>query len=144
MRTLAPAGGLTGLKNEMDRLIERFWDGDFALPAIGEWMPALDLSEDVDFVKITMDVPGFDPKDVHITLRDNLLTIRGEKKVEAEKKEEKFYRTERATGSFTRMVRLPVVVEAAKVQATFKNGVLNILLPKAPEAKGTEIPVKIV
>lgn len=143
MKTLTPVKGMTGLKQEMDRLFERFWDGDFALPAIGEWLPALDLSEDADVVKVTMDVPGFDPKDVHVTLRDALLTIRGERKAEKEKEDEKFYRSERSSGTFTRMVRLPATVDGTRVQATFKNGVLTVMLPKSAEAKGTEIPVKI-
>lgn len=132
MRTLTPAGGITGLKNEMNRLIDRFRDADFTLPTIGDWVPAMDLSETDESVMVKMDVPGFEPRDIHITPRDTLLTVRGEKHVETEKQEEKYYRAERATGPFIRIVRLPAAVDAAKVQTTFKNGVLSILLRKAP------------
>ena len=142
MKALAPAVNLAGLKNEMDRLFERLWDGDFAPMTLGEWMPALDLSESNDLFTVAVDVPGFEPKDVHVTLHEGLLKIRGEKKLESERKDDKFYRTERTQGAFTRIVHLPASVDESRVQASFKNGVLTILLPKAAEAKGTEIPVK--
>ena len=143
MKMLAPAAGFTSLKNEMDRLFEKFWDGDFAPPFLGEWLPPLDLMEGLDAVTVAVDVPGFEPKDIHVTLREAVLTIRGERKTETERKDEKVYRTERSSGSFTRMVRLPVAVDGNRVQATFKNGVLTIVMPKSPEARGTDIPVKI-
>jgi len=143
MKALAPAVNLTGLKNEMDRLFERLWDGDIAPVTIGDWMPALDLSENEVALTVKLDVPGFEPKDIHVTLREGMLTIRGEKKIETERKDEKYYRTERAQGTFTRIVRLPVAVDGTQVQANFHHGVLQIVLPKAAEAKGTEIPVKV-
>ena len=143
MKALAPAVSLTGLKNEMDRLFERLWDGDYAPVTLGEWMPPLDLSESNESMIVAVDVPGFEPKDIHVTLREGLLTIRGEKKLETERKDDKFYRSERMQGSFTRIVRLPASVDGTKVQATFKNGVLTITMPKVAEAKGTDIPVKV-
>ena len=143
MKALAPAVNLTGLKHEMDRLFERIWDGDIAPITIGEWMPALDLSESNEAVTVVMDVPGFEPKDIHVTIREGLLTVKGEKRVENERKDEKFYRVERERGAFTRIVRMPVEVEGSQVQANFKNGLLTITLPKAPAAKGTEVPVKV-
>ena len=143
MKALAPAVSLTGLKNEMDRLFERLWDGDYAPVTLGEWMPPLDLSESNEAMIVALDVPGFEPKDIHVTLREGLVTIRGEKKLELERKEDKFYRSERMQGSFTRIVRLPVSVDGNKVLATFKNGVLTITMPKVAEAKGTDIPVKV-
>lgn len=143
MKALTPAVNLSGLKNEMDRLFERLWDGDYAPVTTGEWMPALDLSESNEAITVTIDVPGFEPKDIHVTLREGMLTIRGEKKLEVERKDEKFYRTERTQGSFQRIVRLPVSVDGTRVQANFRNGVLTVLLPKVAEARGTEIPVKI-
>ena len=144
MKALTPAVNLTGLKNEMDRLFEKLWDGDYAPVTLGEWMPALDLSEGNEAITVAVDVPGFEPKDIHVTFREDMLTIRGEKKLEIERKDEKFYRTERTQGSFTRIVRLPLHVDAQKVQANFKNGVLTITLPKVAEMKGTDIPVRVV
>lgn len=143
MKALAPPVNLSGLKNEMDRLFERLWDGDYAPVTIGEWMPALDLSESNESLVVAVDVPGFEPKDIHVTLREGMLTIRGEKKLELERKDDKFYRSERTQGSFTRIVRLPLPVDGTKVQANFRNGVLTIALPKVAEAKGTDIPVKV-
>ena len=143
MKALAPAVNLTGLKNEMDRLFEKLWDGDFAPVTIGEWMPALDLSESNESITVAVDVPGFEPKDIHVTFREGMLTIRGEKKLETERKDDKFYRSERTQGSFNRIVRLPVSVDATKIQANFRNGVLTITLPKVAEMKGTDIPVKV-
>lgn len=143
MKALAPAVNLTGLKNEMDRLFEKLWDGDYAPVTLGEWMPALDLSEGNEAITVAVDVPGFEPKDIHVTFREGMLMIRGEKKLETERRDEKFYRTERTQGSFSRIVRLPVPVDAQKIQANFKNGVLTITLPKVAEMKGTDIPVKV-
>lgn len=143
MKALAPAVNLTGLKHEMDRLFERIWDGDIAPVTLGEWMPALDLSESNEAVTVVMDVPGFEPKDIHVTIREGLLTVKGEKRVENERKDDKFYRVERERGAFTRNIRMPVEVEGSQVQANFKNGLLTITLPKAPAAKGTEVPVKV-
>lgn len=143
MKALAPAVNLSGLKNEMDRLFEKLWDGDYAPVTLGEWTPALDLSEGNESITVAVDVPGFEPKDIHVTFREGMLTIRGEKKLEVERKDEKFYRTERTQGAFTRIVRLPLAVDATKIQANFRNGVLTITLPKVAEMKGTDIPVKV-
>jgi HSP20 family protein len=140
----APAPGLVSLRREVDKLFDRLWDGDWErFPFVGEWMPALDLTENKDSITVRLDVPGMEPKDIHVNLQENVLTIRGEKKVEKEETSETFYRSERQHGSFTRTVRLPAGVDGTKVNATFKNGVLSIVMPKVPEAKGTEIPIKI-
>lgn len=140
----APATGLTTLRREVDKLFERLWEGDWErFPMIGEWMPALDLTENRDSVTVRVDVPGMEPKDIHVNLQDNVLTIRGEKKLEKEESSETYYRSERQHGSFTRTVRLPASVDGTKVNAAFKNGVITIVLPKVPEAKGTEIPIKV-
>ncbi len=140
MRALAP---MTTLKQEMDRLFDRFfeprWD-EFA--TLGEWAPQLDLSETKDALVVKAEIPGMDPKDIQISLQEQLLTIKGEKKQEKEEKDEHYHRVERSYGGFTRTVRLPVAVDAEKVTASFKNGLLTVKLPKTPAAKGTTIPVK--
>lgn len=144
-RALVPWSGFESLRKDMDRLLERFWEGDFpGLPALGEWSPAMDVSETKDAVVVKAEVPGMDPKDIQLSLQENTLTIKGEKKQEKEKEEkgEHFYRAERSYGAFARAVRLPVSVDAEKVTATFKNGVLTVTLPKAPAAKGSVIPIK--
>ncbi|RUM88452.1 MAG: Hsp20/alpha crystallin family protein [Thermodesulfatator sp.] len=136
---------LQELRREIDRLWEEFfgrarvperWEG-------WEWAPAVDVSETDEAVVVRADVPGLDPEDLEITLSGNTLVIKGEKKKEEEERRENFYRVERVYGSFLRTVDLPAEVEADKVEATYKNGVLKIVLPKKAEAKGRTIKVKV-
>ncbi|HXJ84986.1 MAG TPA: Hsp20/alpha crystallin family protein [Candidatus Methylomirabilis sp.] len=143
MRSLMPWTGMMGLKSEMDRLFDRFFEARWEdIPALGEWVPTLDLSETKDAFVVKAEVPGMESGDIQVSLQENLLTIKGEKKHEKEEKDERYHRVERSYGAFTRTVRLPVTVEGGKVDAKFKNGLLTVTLPKAPSAKGTAIPVK--
>jgi HSP20 family protein len=143
MRALTPWTGLSTMKKEMDRLFERFWEGDFPeFPAMGDWAPALDVSETKEAVVVKAEVPGMDPKDIQLSLQDQTLVLKGEKKQAKEEKEEHYYRAERSYGAFVRTVRLPANVDASKVAAAFKNGLLTVTLPKAAAAKGTTIPIK--
>jgi HSP20 family protein len=143
MRALTPWSGLSTMKKDMDRMLDRFWEGDFPpLPVMGDWAPALDVSETKDAVMIKAEVPGMDASDIHLSLHDQMLTLKGEKRQEKEEKEEHFYRIERMYGAFVRTVRLPATVDGSKVTAGFKNGLLTVTLPKAPAAKGTMIPIK--
>lgn len=143
MRAMMPWTGMANLKQEMDRLFDRFFDVKFEdFPALGEWAPSLDISETKDALIVKVEIPGMDPKDVQVSLQENLLTIKGEKKQEKEEKDEHYHRVERSYGAFTRSVRLPVGVDGSKVNATFKNGLLAVTLPKTPTAKGTTIPIK--
>lgn len=143
MRSLMPWTGTGSLKREMDRLFERFFEPEWTdLPALGDWAPSLDLSETKENLVVKMEVPGMDPKDIQVSLQENLLTVKGEKRQEKEDKDERYHRIERSYGSFTRSVRLPVAVDGSKVDASFKNGLLTVTLPKTPGAKGTTIPIK--
>jgi HSP20 family protein len=142
-RGLMPWTGMAGVKSEMDRLFDRFaelrWN---ELPALGDWAPSMDVSETKESLVCKVEVPGMEQKDIQISLQENLLTIKGEKRQEKEEKDEHFHRIERSYGAFTRSLRLPVAVDAGKVTATVKSGVLTVTLPKTPAAKGTTIPVK--
>jgi len=144
MRALIPSNGLTTLRKEMDRLFDRIWEG--GLPEVttplGEWTPALDISATNDVVVVKAEVPGIEPKDIQVTWNNQVLTVAGEKRMHKEEKDEKFYRMERASGSFARSVTIPVPVDVSKVEATFHNGLLTITMPKTAAAKGTSIPVK--
>jgi HSP20 family protein len=141
-KALTPRSGFESLRKEMDRLLERFWEGDFpALPGFGAWSPALDLAETKDTITVKAEVPGMDPKDIQLSLQENTLTIKGEKKQEKEEKDEHVYRAERSYGAFARMIRLPISVDGGKASASFKNGLLTVTLPKAPAAKGSAIPI---
>jgi len=142
MRALAPWTG-TGRKREMDRLLERFFESPWAeLPALGDWTPALDVTEGKDAITVKAELPGVEPKELAVSLEGDLLTIKGEKEQKKEEKDERQHRIERSWGAFMRSVRLPAPVDGGKVTATFKNGVVTVTLPKAPGAKGTTIPVK--
>jgi HSP20 family protein len=143
MRALAPWAGMGLFKGEMDRLLDRFLEprlGAFEL--VGEWMPKLDLSETKDAYVAKLEVPGVEPKEINVSIRDGLLVMTGEKTREEEEKNEKFYRAERAWGAFTRTVPLPGPVDTEKTTAAFKDGVLTVMLPKMAAAKGSFIPVK--
>lgn len=142
MRTLTPWTG-TGLRREMDRLFDRFFESPFTeLPALGDWTPALDVAEGKDAITVTAELPGVDPKDIAVALEGDVLTIKGEKEQKKEEKDERQHRVERSWGAFMRSVRLPAAVDSGKVTAAFKNGVVTITLPKTQGAKGTTIPVK--
>jgi len=107
-------------------------------------VPRLDVTEDDKAFHVTVELPGMDEKDVAVSVADRVLTIRGEKKEEKEKKDKEVYRRERAYGSFRRVMELPADVDAEKIDASFRKGVLTIALPKTKEAqaKVKQIPVK--
>jgi HSP20 family protein len=143
MKALAPWSGTTALRREMDRLLDRFWEGDFPeWPCFGEWKPNQQRADTKDAILVKAEVPGIDPKEIEVTVQDQVLTIKGEKREEKEEKDEHRYRAERSYGTFARAIRLPAPVEAGKASATFKNGILTVKLPKGAAAKGTTIPVK--
>ena len=106
------------------------------------WYPACDVFEDKDAVKIVAELPGVKPEDVKVSLENNLLSIRGEKKQEAEERSERIHRYERSYGSFERTFMLPSTVEGDKISAQYQNGVLTIIVPKAERARPREIPVQ--
>ena len=143
MRALTPWTGMTGLKTEMDRLFERFLEPVWreATP-LGAWEPKVDVAETKDTITVKAEVPGVDQKDIAVSVADGVLTIKGEKEEEKEEKDKQYHRVERSYGAFARVMRLPAAVDSGKATAAFKDGVITITLPKAPEAKGTTIPVK--
>ena len=126
------------------------WNGGFGSSMLPELFggkdvtPRLDVSEDEKSVHVTVELPGMDEKDVAVTLTDRELTIRGEKKEEKETKEKDVTRRERSYGSFRRTIEIPTDIDAAKIEAKFRNGVLTIELPRTKEAqqKIKQIPVK--
>ncbi len=131
-------------RREIDSLFDRFFEGwPFeTTPSETQWVPSVDLSETNKEYIVRAEIPGVDPKDFDISLNNNVLTIRGERKHEKETKEEDFHRVERVYGTFTRSIQLPGEVNADKVRANYKNGVLEIILPKVKEEAVKKIPVK--
>jgi HSP20 family protein len=106
------------------------------------WVPACDIFEDTDGVKLVMEVPGVNPDDVKIQLENNMLTIRGEKRQVAEEKADRVHRYERSYGSFERTFSLPSTVDADRIEADISDGVLTVMLPKAEKARPRQISVK--
>jgi HSP20 family protein len=107
------------------------------------WLPACDVFEDKDAVKIVAEVPGVRPEDVKISLENNLLSIRGEKKQQAEEKNERVHRYERSYGTFERTFSLPSTVDPDRIAANYEHGILTVSIPKAERARPREIPVKV-
>jgi HSP20 family protein len=106
-------------------------------------VPAFDISENEKEYGVSAELPGIDVKDLEITLVEGVLKIKGEKRQEAEKKEDHYLRIERSYGSFDRSFRLPDGVEADKIDATYKDGILNLTIPKAKETKTRKIKISV-
>jgi HSP20 family protein len=106
------------------------------------WAPALDISERKDAYLVTVELPGVEAEDLDITMEDGLLTIQGERQFTSESTEQQFHRVERRYGAFRRSITLPAQVQAEQIQASFDNGVLQIVVPKAEEAKPKRIQVR--
>ncbi|MBU1086803.1 MAG: Hsp20/alpha crystallin family protein [Candidatus Omnitrophica bacterium] len=141
-----PLGELENLHREMNRL----FDFSFANNPFGEttllgsqWSPTIDIHESKDSFLVKADLPGLAKDEIEISVQDNNLIIKGEKKKEHEVKEENYYKTERFYGSFYRTIQLPALVDDAKVEAQYKDGVLSLTLPKREDAKPKQIKVQI-
>jgi HSP20 family protein len=136
------------LRREMDTLFDNFFRGFNMEPfesRMGVFSPKVDVNETDREIKISAELPGMDEKDIDVSLQNDILTIKGEKKEEKEDKGKDYYRMERSYGSFSRTIPLPVEVETDKVEAKFKKGVLSITLPKTPKAvaETKKIAVKV-
>jgi HSP20 family protein len=107
----------------------------------GGFVPALDVSDEGDHYLVRADLPGIDKKDVEITFKDGVLSLKGEKKMEEEKKDRKYFRRETWAGSFERRVKLPETADAENIKAEMKDGVLSIVIHKKEEAKPKSIVI---
>ncbi len=136
------------LQKEINRIFDNFFNeltpSRFFGDSFGSFVPSVDVKEKDDEFVVTVELPGMDAKDVDISISDDILTLRGEKKEEKEEKEGNYYRRECSYGSFHRDIPLPAEVEPDKVEAEFKRGVLTVHLPKKPESqrKAKKIQVK--
>ncbi len=109
----------------------------------GEWLPAVDVIDEKDKLRIKADLPGVDKDSVEINIEDGVLTIKGERKEEKEEKEKNYYRRECFYGVFSRSIGLPAEVDIEKAEANYKDGVLEIILPKKEESKPKQIKLKV-
>lgn len=136
------------LRHEMDRIMDRFARG-FGGRELAEreepwrFIPSVDVSENDKEIHVSAELPGLDEKDIDVTLSGNNLIIRGEKRAEKEEKGEQFYRKESSYGAFHRSIPLPTEVEEDKIEATYRKGVLKIVLPKSSEARKARKKISI-
>jgi HSP20 family protein len=126
---------LPSLIAEMDEMMKKMWF-DFPFHNLEKdmdigWSPRIDVSETDNALEIVADLPGLEKQDISASLEDDLLIIKGERKSEKESEEKRFHTIERTSGSFYRALRLPLEVEKDRIEATFKDGVLTLRLPKA-------------
>ncbi len=140
-----PVREFRGLSRFIDDVIDEFVRSPLfsvAKERTGMIIPPVDVSETDDEIVVTSELPGMKKEDIKLSLEDNVLTISGEKKEEREEKEKNFHLLERSFGSFRRSVSLPTSIEAGKVKASYKDGVLTVTIPKKEGAKPKEIKVE--
>ncbi|MHB8136808.1 MAG: Hsp20/alpha crystallin family protein [Smithellaceae bacterium] len=138
------------LQRQMNCLFDDFFSGfdvapnSFAAGGFGAFMPSIDVKESEKDFTVRAELPGVDEKDIEVTVTNDAVTIKGEKKEEKEDKGKNYYYMERSYGSFNRVIPLTTETDANKAEASFKNGVLNITIPKSQtaKAKGTKVPIK--
>ena len=131
-------------RREMNRLFEDVWgrNGQGNRVLGSEWAPAVDICEEQDRFVIHADVPGVNPKDVEITLENGVLTISGQRTIEKKDEKGTYHHLERSRGMFMRRFTLPTSVDAEHITARTKDGVLELTVPKAAEAKPRRITVE--
>jgi HSP20 family protein len=134
-------GDLARLHRDMDDLFSTFF-GDWPIFSEHRVWPAVDITEDENTITVKAEVPGCKAEDIDISVHGNTLTISGEKKIEEEKKEKGYYHLERSYGSFRRELSLPSNVDSNKVEASCKNGVLTVTLPKSEKEKAVKVKIK--
>jgi HSP20 family protein len=131
-------------------LVDQFFDDAFFTPnrlrraengGDGAWLPAVDLSQTPERFVVRVDLPGLKREDIDVTVENNTLTLRGERKFEQHEETESYNRIERVYGAFTRSFQLPNNVDSGKVKATFEDGVLTIDIPKTEEAKSKRVEI---
>jgi len=144
-RDLTPFSDFDRMRREMDKVWDTFLEGDVWKESKEDsvWLPSVDVSETKNDLVVKAELPGMDPKDIDITLSDGHLMIKGQKRHEKEEKDEDYHSVERSYGSFVRAVHLPKEVKHDKIHASYKNGVLKIVLPKSEEAKTKEVKIKV-
>jgi HSP20 family protein len=137
-------GEVDRFRSEIDRMVDDFFTRTPLGPTLGreEWMPAVDVSETGREIVVHAELPGMDPKDIDISVNGRLLNIKGERRQEQVDKGENYHRIERRYGSFSRSFELPAEVNAEKVKAIYKDGVLKLYLPKTKEQSVKKIDVK--
>ena len=139
-----PLGETTTMQNRINRMFNApYWPAGRMddKTGMGMWNPAVDLYEKDDHFVIKAELPGVDKKDIAIDLKDRVLTLSGERSYENEVKEENYYRRERSYGTFQRAFTLPADVDSDKIKAEFKDGLLQIEVPKPEQQKPKQVTI---
>ena len=141
-----PFKEMATLQERMNRMFEDVWgrgrrpDEEFIS---GSWVPPVDVRETKDSLEIAAELPGIDPKDVEVSVEGGVLTLKGARQFEKATEGETYHRVERAYGAFERSFTLPTNVDAEKIQAAYRHGVLHLSVPKREEAKPKAISIKV-
>lgn len=139
-----PFRELRNLNNEMNRLFSLSMPRGFEDEGVtrGAWNPSVDIYENKDQLILEAELPGMKREDFELTIENNVITLRGERKFEKKEETDNYHRVERSYGAFTRSFTLPQTVSAETATADFKNGVLRVTLPKKEEVKARRIEIK--
>jgi len=141
-----PFRNMTDIQGEVNRLFDNFLGRPTAAtngPALRTWAPVLDMRETKDDLVLSFELPGVSEKDVSLSITGDLLTVRGERTLNRESKDESVHHVERIYGKFERSVQLPMPVQPERVKATYRDGILEVKLPKAEEVKPKAIKIEI-
>jgi HSP20 family protein len=141
-RETQPGFGLFGLHQEIDRLFNEFAQGPSANGGSANLVPTIDITETDKTIEVSAEMPGLERKDVEISIDDDTLTIRGEKRFEEDQKDKNVQHSERCYGVFMRVLQLPPGVDPSSVNAAMSNGVLKITIPKPANPEPKKIEVK--
>ena len=136
-----PGRDVTRMEREFRRMLRDFEPTSEEPASMAVWMPPVDIYETDNEIVVKTDLPGIDPKDLDIRIENNVLTIKGERKMEQTVKDDSYHRIESVYGTFTRSFSLPAAVEEDKIKAEYKDGVLRVTLPKKQQAKPKQIKV---
>ena len=135
---------VSDIQSEVNRLFDSFFGRPATATGGRTWLPPVDMYATNDDLVLSVELPGVYEKDVNVSITGDLLTIRGERRFENQVKEQDLLHVERTYGKFERMIQLPMAVQADRVKATYRDGVLEIKLPKAEEVKAKEIKIDIL